>query len=461
MSHIDHSIVRFARLAAALAALSSPLSALANPFEQQLPNGLRVIVKEDRRAPTAVHMVWYRVGGMDETNGTTGVAHLLEHMMFKGTPTTGAGEFSRIVAAAGGRDNAFTSRDYTAYFQQIPSRQLEQMMQLEADRMRHLTLAPEEFAQEIKVVMEERRLRTDDQPKSMLFEQLNATALQAHPYRVPVIGWMNDLENMTAQDARDWYDRWYVPNNAYVVVVGDVDHNEVFRLAEKYYGPLAARPLPARKPQEEPAQAGIRRLTVKAPAELPVVLMAYKVPVIRDVEKDVDPYALEMLSAILDGHEAARLQKHLIREQRLAVSAGSGYDSTARGPGMFYLLGSPSEGRTRAELEAGLRAEIARIAEQGVTGEELARAKAQYVAGQVYKLDSMFAQAMEIGQLEAVGISYRSDKQMIEKLQAVTAEQVQAVVKKYLVDDQATVAELDPQPLPQTPPRKPVALPHH
>ncbi|MBK7325327.1 MAG: insulinase family protein [Propionivibrio sp.] len=444
---------RYARLIPLLLALILvvPADALANPFELQLANGLRVIVKEDHRAPTAAHMVWYHAGSMDETNGTTGVAHLLEHMMFKGTPTTGAGEFSRLVAAEGGRDNAFTSKDYTAYFQQVPKQKLAQMMQLEADRMRHLNLDPKEFAQESKVVMEERRLRTDDQPQSLLFEQMNAVALQAHPYRVPVIGWMNDLENMTVGDARDWYERWYVPNNAIVVIVGDVDHMEVFKLAEKYYGSLPPRALPARKPQDEPEQTGIRRLTVKAPAELPVVLMAYKVPVIRDVENDIDPYALEMLAAILDGHDAARFSKSLIREQRLATSAGAGYDSTSRGPGMFYLMGSPSEGRTRTELETGLRAEIARIAKDGVAAAELARAKAQLVAGVIYKLDSMFAQAMEIGQLESVGISYQLKKRMIEKLQAVSAEQVQAVAQEYFRDERLTVAELDPQPLPQTP----------
>ena len=445
----DHR--RMVRLAVLLSALAIPFAAVANPFEKQLPNGLRVIVKEDRRAPTAVHMVWYRAGSMDETNGTTGVAHLLEHMMFKGTPSIGPGEFSKLVAAAGGRDNAFTSKDYTAYFQQVPKQKLAQMMALEADRMRHLNLDPKEFAHEIKVVMEERRLRTDDQPQARLFEQLGAAAFQAHPYRVPVIGWMSDLEAMTVQDARDWYERWYEPNNAFVVVVGDVDHEEVFQLAEKYYGPLAPRALPARKPQAEPEQAGVRRVTVKAPADLPVLVMAYKVPVLRDVEQDVEPYALEMLSAILDGHDAARFSRRLIREQRLAVNANAGYDPTSRGPALFYLLGSPSEGRTRAELEAGFRAEIARIVAEGVAPEELARARAQLVANQIYKLDSMFAQAMEIGQLEMADIPYAAEKRIIQKLQAVTAEAVRDVARRYFVDDRLTVAELDPQPLPDSP----------
>ena len=405
-------------------------------------------------------MVWYKAGSMDETNGTTGVAHLLEHMMFKGTPSVGAGEFSRQVAAAGGRDNAFTSKDYTAYFQQVPKEQLGQMMRLEADRMRHLTLSANEFGKEIKVVMEERLLRTDDQPGAKLSEQMNATSLQAHPYRAPVIGWMSDLESMTVQDARHWYNRWYVPNNAYVVVVGDVNHETVFKLARQHYGKLSARAIPARKPQGEPPQDGIRRLKVQAPAENPMLLMAYKVPVIRDVEKDSDPYALEMLSAILDGHEAARFSKHLVREQRLAAAAGAGYDSTARGPGLFYLQGTPSAGKTPAELEAGLRSEVERIAREGVTSEELNRAKAQLIAGQTYKLDSMFAQAMEIGQLEAVGIPFRQARRMIEKLQEVTAEQVQAVAGKYFSENQLTIAELDPQ-APTKSPRAPnTALRH-
>lgn len=437
-------------LAGALAATP----ALANPFESRLSNGLTVIVKEDRRAPTAVHMVWYRAGSMDEKNGTTGVAHVLEHMMFKGTPKVGAGEFNRLVAAAGGRDNAFTSRDYTAYFQQVPKEKLEEMMALEADRMRHLTLSADEFAQEIKVVMEERRLRTEDQPQALLFEAMNAASFQTHPYRRPIVGWMSDLENMTVDDARDWYERWYVPNNAYVVIVGDVDHQAVFRAAEKHYGALQARPLPVRKPQDEPAQRGIRRLTVKAPAELPVLIMGYRAPVLQDIEKDVDPYALDMLSAVLSGHGAARFSKNLVREQRLAVSASAQYDGSARGPGMFHLVGTPSEGRSVAEMEAGLRAEIARIQEEGVSAEELERAKSQLVASEVYKLDSMFAQAMEIGQMEAVGQPYRLNDRIIEKLQAVTPEQVQDVARRYFVDDSLTVGVLDPQPLSSATPRR-------
>lgn len=435
-------------------------AALANPYETTLDNGLKVIVKEDKRAPTAVHMVWYRIGSMDEVDGTSGVAHVLEHMMFKGTPEVGPGEFNKRVAAAGGRDNAFTSRDYTAYFQQIPKEKLAEMMALEADRMRHLTVDPKEFAQEIKVVMEERRMRTDDNPQSKLFEQMNATAFQAHPYRRPIIGWMSDLENMTAADAKAWYDTWYVPNNAYVVVSGDVDHEQVFALAREHYGKLEGRALPPRKSQVEPRQEGPRRITVKAPAELPVLVLGYKAPILRNPKTDRDPYALELLAAILDGHDAARFNKKLVREDRIALSAGVDYGNTARGPGMFYLYGSPSEGRSVADLEAALRAEIARIQKDGVSEAELKRTKAQLVAGQVYKLDSMFGQAMEIGQMEAVGHSWKDVDTMLERLQQVTAADVQAVAKKYFDDDALTIGVLDPQPLDGQPRRPRIAVRH-
>ncbi|MCL2523571.1 MAG: insulinase family protein [Betaproteobacteria bacterium] len=435
-------------------------AALANPFETTLDNGLRIIVKEDRRAPTAVHMVWYRIGSMDEVDGASGVAHVLEHMMFKGTPTVGPGEFNQRVAAAGGRDNAFTSRDYTAYFQQIPKEKLGEMMHLEADRMRHLTVDAKEFAQEIKVVMEERRMRTDDNPEAKLFEQMNAVALQTHPYRRPIIGWMNDLENMSAADAKAWYDTWYVPNNAYVVISGDVDHQEVFALAKTHYGPLAARPLPPRKQQVEPRQEGPRRITVKAPAELPTLIMAYKAPVLRDIEKDSDPYALQMLAAILDGHDAARFNKKLVREEKVALAAGIEYDNTARGPGMLYLHGTPAAGKTVADLEAALRGEIERVRRDGVSAAELKRAKAQLLASEVYKLDSMFGQAMEIGQIESAGLPYRQLGRMLEKLQAVSAADVQAVAGKYFADDALTVGVLDPQPL-DGKPRRPAIPTRH
>lgn len=438
--------------------LFSP-GALASTHEFTLGNGLRLIVKEDHRSPVVISQIWYKAGSIDEVNGRTGVAHVLEHMMFKGTKKVPGGEFSRLIAAAGGRENAFTGQDYTAYFQQLHKSRLPLAMELESDRMRNLVLTEEEFSKEIKVVMEERRLRTDDQARSLVHESLMATSYQSHPYRHPVIGWMNDLQNMTVDDARQWYERWYAPNNAVLVVVGDVDPRQVFNLARKYYGPIKAQTvlsLDQRKPQTEPKQLGVKRLTVKAPAQLPYVAMAYHAPALRKPETDWEPYALEMLAGVLDGNESARLNKVLVRERRVASAAGASYDSTARGPAAFYLDGTPSEGKTVAEVEAALRTEIEKLVRDGVTEEELARVKAQVVAGHVFQLDSMFFQAMQIGQLESIGLSYRDIDTILRKLQAVTAEQVRDVAKKYLKDDNLTIAVLDPQPLEQ---KAPAAVP--
>ena len=415
--------------------------------EYRLANGLRIIVQEDKRAPTVAHMIWYRIGSMDELSGTTGVAHVLEHMMFKGTKKLKPGDFSAKVAALGGRDNAFTSKDYTAYFQQIEKSRIEDVMALEADRMQNLTMDKAEFAKEINVVMEERRLRTDDQPISKVFEALNATAFVAHPYRNPIVGWMDDLKNMTAADALAWYERWYAPNNATMVVTGDVDAKRVFVLAEKYFGKIPVKTLPKTKPQNEPQQTGIRRVVMQAPAENPYLVLAYKAPTLRDVEKDDDVHALDVLSAVLDGYDNARLPAKLVRTDRVATSAGASYDNTSRGPSLFMLMGVPAQGTTTEQLEQRLRDEVTRIAKDGVSASELNRVKRQLIASQVYKRDSIFGQAMEIGGMEMAGISYKQIDRIIEKLAAVTPEQVQAVAKKYFTDDQLTVASLVPLPV--------------
>jgi zinc protease len=440
-----------------LVALFMPTLSVAEIAAQEfrLSNGMRIIIQEDKRAPTVVHMVWYRVGSMDEQNGTTGVAHVLEHMMFKGTKKLKPGEFSAKVAALGGRENAFTGKDYTAYYQQVEKSRLEQVMALEADRMQNLTMDKEEFGKEIRVVMEERRLRTDDQPLSLLFEALNATAYVAHPYKNPVVGWMNDLQNMTAADALGWYQRWYAPNNATMVIAGDVDTKRVRELAEKYYAGIPAKTLPKSKPQQEPAQTGIKRLVVKAPAENPFLVMAYKMPKLLDVDKDDDVHALDVLAAVLDGYDNARLPARLVRTERIANSVDAGYEPVARGPVMFTLSGVPAQGISVDQLEQALRAEITRIATDGVSAAELKRVKTQLIASQVYKRDSVFGQAMEIGGMEMAGISFRQMDRIIEKLSVVTPEQVQAVAQKYFVDDQLTVATLQPLPVSAQAERKP------
>ena len=429
--------------------------------EFTLANGLHVIVKEDHRAPTVAHMVWYRAGSMDEVNGTTGVAHVLEHMMFKGTQTLKPGEFSKRVAELGGNDNAFTWLDYTGYHQQVHVSRLGDVMALEADRMHKLVLSKAEFSKEIRVVMEERRWRTDDRAQARVHEAFMATAFVAHPYRVPVVGWMNDLQNMTYLDAQHWYKTWYAPNNAVLVVVGDVTPQQVRALAQRHYGALPAKTLPPRKPQSEPKQNGVKRIEVKAPAENAYVLIGFKVPRLENIDTDHEPFALDVLSAVLDGHSSARLNTRVVRQQRIADQAGAGYDLIARGPALFLLDGTPAQGKTAAELEAALRAEIALIARDGVNADELARVKAQLIASQVYKRDSIMGQAREIGSLAMSGYSVRDLDRILEKLQAVTAAQVQAVAQKYFGEDEMTVAVLLPQPLdPNKPSIAPKGLRH-
>lgn len=442
-----------------LMCLATP--ALAAVQEFQLANGLRVLVKADHRAPIVVSQLWYRAGSMDEFNGTTGVAHVLEHLMFKGTKEVPDGQFSKLIAAAGGRENAFTSRDNTAYFQQLQKDRLALALKLEADRMHNLNLTAADFAKEIQVVMEERRMRTDDKPQALVYEQLMAVAYQGSPYRRPIIGWMNDLQNMTVDDARDWYQRWYAPNNATLVVVGDIQADMVKQLAERYFGPIPAKPLAQRKPQPEPPQTGGKRVTVKAPAKLPYLIMAYHAPVLRDVNKDWEPYALQVLAAVLDGGDAARLTRNLIRAQRVASETSAGYDIVARGPGMFLLDGTPSDGKTVGDLEAALRGQIQLIQRDGVSAGELKRVKAQVVAADVYQRDSTFYQAMLLGEYATAGLPVTEIEQRVKKLQAVTSAQVREVARKYLVDDALTVATLDPQPLDNQPPRPDVAGTRH
>ncbi len=442
-----NSLLRSCIVALALICTGATAFAAAVP-QRTLANGMKIIVKEDHRSPVAVSMVWYRAGSMDEVSGTTGVAHMLEHMMFKGTQKVPVGEFSRTIGRAGGRENAFTSRDYTAYYEQLHKSRLSLALELEADRMVNLSFAGDEFAKELKVVMEERRSRTDDDPHSQLHEQLMATVYLSHPYRSPVIGWMNDLQNMQLADARGWYEKWYAPNNATLVVAGDVDPEEVFQLAEKLFGSIPARALPERKMQIEPRQFGIKRITVKAPAELPYLVMAYHAPVLRDVESDWEPYALFVLNGILDGSDASRLNRELVRNMRVANSANSSYDMINRGPALFFLDGVPAEGKTVADVEAALRAQIRVLVEQGVSNDELQRVKAQVTAAQVYARDSVYYQAMRIGMLQTIGLPYDSSDLQVKKLQEVTADQVREVARKYFIDDNLTVAVLDPQPLP-------------
>ncbi len=421
-------------------------SSSTDTHEFMLNNGLKLIVREDHRAPTVAHMVWYRAGSMDEVNGKTGVAHVLEHMMFKGTHKVKAGEFSKLVAAVGGRENAFTSRDYTAYFQQVEKSKLDEVIRLEADRMSNLNFDDAEFLKEIQVVMEERRLRTEDNPSSLLNESLMATAYMSSPYRHPVIGWMNDLQNMKPADARDWYRSWYSPNNATVVISGDVDPKQILKVVEKYYGAITAHELPVRKPQIEPAQKGVKQVQVKAPADSAQLAMAWKVPRLEPGKlDDPEPYALELLTAVLDGYDNARLNRALVKQEKVVNDVGVGYDMISRGPELFLISAAVPKGKTVSQAQASIRKALEELKQKGILESELKRIKVRILSDQIYKRDSIFGQAMEIGTTEIAGFSWRDIDYMLEKMQTITPEQVQAVAKKYLIDEGLTIGVLDPQ----------------
>jgi len=429
---------------------------LAQPatHEYRLDNGLKIIVKEDHRAPIMVSQVWYKVGSSYEHDGITGISHVLEHMMFKGTKKHPAGEFSKIIAANGGRENAFTNQDYTAYFQTMEKSRLPVSMELEADRMRNLTIPEEEVLKEVRVVMEERRMRTEDNPQSLTYEQFNATAYTSSPYRIPVIGWMDDLENLSVDDLKEWYRMWYAPNNATLVVVGDVDPDEVYALAKKYFGPLKPSKIAPLKPRTEITQRGRKDIKIEAPAKLPYLIMGYKAPVLLTAEQDWEPYALEVLAGVLDGGDSARLASELVRGATLAASASAGYGAYDRMQTLFLLSGTPANGHSVAELEKALLEQVGRLRKEPVTGPELERVKAQIRAQKVYEQDSIFYQAMQMGILETVGLSWKEADAYLGRIEAVTAEQVQAVARKYLVPERLTVAELIPQPIdPKHPPR--------
>jgi len=422
-------------------------NAATNVSEHVLANGLKVLVKEDHRSPVAVSQVWYKVGSSYEPGGITGISHMLEHMMFKGTDKHAPGEFSRIIAENGGEENAFTGSDYTAYFQTMEASRLAVSFELEADRMRYLHLLPDELKKELQVVTEERRMRTDDNPQAKMQEHFNAMVYTNSPYRNPVIGWPSDIENYKVEDLQAWYQRWYAPNNATLVVVGDVQPKAVFELAEKYFGALKPSELKPLKPQAEVEQLGVRKMTVKLPAKLPYLLMGYKVPVLTTAQNEWEAYALEVLAGVLDGGSSARLESGLVRGKQIAVSVGASYSLYSRLPEVLTLEATPAEGKTVWDLESALKEEIGKLQMKLVDNEELQRIKAQVLAKDVYERDSNFYQAMQLGTLETVGLGWKKVDEYVNKVNQVTAEQVRDVARKYLTEDRLSVAYLEPLPI--------------
>jgi zinc protease len=437
-----------------LCLVAMPVFSMENPVHSyELKNGMKVIVKEDHRSPVAISMVWYGVGSSYEHGGITGISHVLEHMMFKGTKRHPAGEFSAIIADNGGEENAFTSYDYTAYYQYLAADRLEIAFKLESDRMRNLSLPEKEFKKEVEVVKEERRLRTDDNPTSLTFEQFQAAAWVNSPYHNPVIGWMADLDSLKVEDLRAWYRKWYAPNNATLVVVGDVKPEQVLKLAKQYFGVLPADGIATVKPQNEEKQRGERRVIVKAPAELPYLIIGYKVPVVGHAEEEWEPYALEVLASLMAGGDTSILQRELVRGKELASGIDADYSAFSRMKNLFTIDAIPAQGHDVAEIEKAIEQQVDSLRNTPVSKEELDRVKAGVIASEIYQRDSVQHQAIVIGMLETLGLGWQTMEEYADRISAVTAEQVQAVARKYLIDEHKTVAVLDPQPIdPNNPP---------
>jgi zinc protease len=415
-------------------------------FEHTLANGLRIIVREDHRAPVMVSQIWYRVGSSYEPRGLTGVSHVLEHMMFKGTPKLPPGEFSKLVASYGGEENAFTSYDYTGYYQMMSANNLPLSLELESDRMSNALMPDSEYVKEIEVVKEERRLRTDDNPNALTYERFLAAAYLSSGYHHPVIGWIDDLNTFTAADARRWYSTWYAPNNATLVVVGDVKATEVFQLAQQYFGDIQSKDIPPRPRNVEAPSLGERRLKVELPAQVPALYVGYNVPGINTASDPAEVYALRMAAGVLDGGYSARFETDLVRGSKVAAGASAGYDGYSLGDDLFTLTGVPSQGQTVQALEAAFDAQIEKLQTTLPSADEMQRVKAQIISGLVYQQDSISSQANQIGALVSIGRDWREGDNQMAQLEAVTPEQVQAVARKYLIPKHRTVAELVPQP---------------
>jgi zinc protease len=408
--------------------------------EHHLANGLRVVTLEDHSAPVAIVQVWYHVGSKDEVPGKTGLAHLLEHMMFKGTAAHGPGEFSRLVAAGGGDDNAFTSRDYTAYFEKFAADRLDLGLRLEADRMRGLRLDPVEFNRERSVVKEERRMRTEDNPQAALVEQVQAAAFLSHPYRDPVIGWMPDIDRLTVADLKAFYDRYYQPGNATLVLVGDFDTAAVMEEVKAAFGPIPAGPAIAQPHFSELPQHGEREVELRREAQLPFVYVAYHTPTL----EDKDGHALEVLAQLLAGGKSARLYRSLVQERRIALYTGASYDSDAEDPSLFTVYGAIQPGHTTEEWQAAVAEELRRLAEEPVPERELTKAKNQIEAQFVFAQDSAFYLAMTLGRLYTTGRGVDDLNAYLPRIRAVTAADVQRVAQTYFGPDQRTVGILIP-----------------
>jgi zinc protease len=429
-------------LSAMLVLLSSlPARAADGVVAVTLDNGLRVLLLEDHRSPVAAFQVWYRVGSRNEARGRTGLAHLLEHMMFKGTPTHGPRQFSRLVEQNGGRDNAFTSQDVTSYYINIAADRLPLVLDLEADRMQHLLLDPGDIASERQVVLEERRTRTDDDPSGFLSEEVSTLAFKAHPYGQPILGWAEDVERITPEAMRAFYRTYYVPNNAIVVAVGDFRAADILDRIKQRFGGIPRGPDPPPVLAVEPPQNGERRVVVQRQAELPIVYLAYHVP----SGASADAPALDVLSTVLSGGRASRLYRALVSDGQIALEAGGDYSFFMLDPYLFWFWATPLPGQKPETVEAALLAQMERLKTDPVNDEELRRAKNQIEAERVFAQDSVYQRATQLAQFELLG-GYALDGKFLERIRAVTAADLLRAARTYFPGDRKNVGILLPKP---------------
>ena len=422
-------------------------NARAEIMERTLDNGLHVILKKDTRAPVVTSHIWYKIGSVDESSGKTGLSHALEHMMFKGTKKNPGGKFSEVISKLGGTENAFTSKDYTAYYQTLPSQYLEDAIKLESDRMSNLVVSKEDFLKEIEVIKEERRLRTDDQPEGIAYEQLYASAYNNSAYHDPIIGWMEDLHNMTEKDIFNWYKSWYAPNNATAVIVGDIDFEKTMQLVEKYYGNKKNVKIDNRVERVEPEQFGEKNISIVIPEKPSYLITGYKVPSLntQNIEK-WECYALSVLSGILSSGPNSRLQKVLIREKKLASYADSGFSMFSRKDPLFLIDVNPIVGKKISDIEIEIELIIQELKSKLVTQKELDRIKAQVLASEVYQQDSIDYQARILGMVKTSVGDTRIIKKYTTNINSVTADQVRKVAKKYLVSNLKTSVKVNDTP---------------
>ncbi len=427
-------------LVLALAGVAVPAPA-ADVLEATLDNGLRILLLEDRRSPVVSFQVWYRVGSRNERPGATGLAHLLEHMMFKGTATHGPRMFSTLIEQNGGQDNAFTSQDHTSYFVNIAADKVDLILALESDRMKNLLLDGKDFESERSVVMEERRTRTEDDPEGFLGEEMSAIAFLAHPYRAPIVGWMEDIRGLTVEEARAFYRTYYVPNNALVVAVGDFHAPGLLDKIRRAFGPIPRAPDPPEVKVREPRQNGERRVTVRKEAELPLVYIGYPVPNFRSP----DAPALELLSTILSEGRSSRLHRRLVYERQIALAAGGDYSYFSTDPNLFWFYATALPGQTPDALERALLQEVERLKTEPVSAAELERAKNQIEASFVFRQDSVYSRASLLARFELIG-GWRLRDQFIPAIRAVTAADLQRVARAHFPEERRNVGVLLPIP---------------